>query len=197
MVERIHPEIKDAPKEIYYVASTSTHKIGAVKSVLESLDRPTTYEVEGIGTASEINEQPVGHEEILQGALNRLNNMKKSLRAGSAKTKIGSSPILVSIENGIYNVGDRWFDIAYVVLEDNGGNIAIATSEAIEYPLEFVEEARGRGFASTTVTSIMAEKLQDPSIGTDPHKYLTRGKITRQQFLEHAFKVAKCQLETK
>ena len=198
MRELVGPEAKDAPERVYYVASTSAHKIGAVKNVLESMG-PTVerYTVEGVRAASGINEQPVGHEETLQGAFNRLNNMKEQLRTRSAETNIDILKILVSIENGIYRAADRWFDIAYVVIEDNRGNIAISPSAGIEYPSQFVDETRNRGFASTTVASVMAEKLQDASIETDPHKYLTGGRITRQQLLEEAFEAAQHQLGLK
>jgi len=198
MRELVGPEAKDAPERIYYVASTSAHKIGAVKNVLEAMG-PTVerHRVEGVRAESGINEQPVGHEQTLQGAFNRLSDLKEQLKTRSAETNIGTSQILVSIENGIYRVADKWFDIAYVVVEDNRGNIAISPSAGIEYPSQFVDEARNRGFASTTVASVMAEKLQDASIGTDPHKYLTGGRITRQQLLEEAFEAAQHQLGLK
>ena len=56
--------------------------------------------VKGYGVPSNIDEQPHGLEHTKQGALNRLNNMKKELGI-SENTRDGTLRVLVSLENGI------------------------------------------------------------------------------------------------
>lgn len=182
-------ERKEVPESVYFVASTSRHKIGAVENVLREL--ATRGTVEGYKAASGVNEQPVGHEETFQGAKNRLKNLEEVLIENKSLTE---SAVLVSFESGIYEVGGRWVDIGYVVVKQ-GERVAVAPSAGVEFPKEYVEEAKRRGFETATVGSVMAERLGNPDIGTDPHAYLTGGKITRNDLLQAAFKTALFQLQ--
>ena len=60
----------------------------------------------------------------------------------------------------------------------------ITTSEGVQFPEEYISIAQERGFATTTVGSIISEMLGgDP---TDPHSILTNGKISRDATLTNA-----------
>jgi len=172
-----------------FVASTSKHKLEAVNNVANTLFPESKPKIEGRKTASEINEQPVGHEETVRGALNRLENLKKVI----GETRYD---ILVALENGIFPIKIRereaWFDLACVVVEDAEGNQSFAHSTGVEFDAQTVEEARKKGFETTTVGSLIAERTGADS--TDPHSYLTNQIVSRREMLEQALKTAMGQL---
>lgn len=172
-----------------FVASTSAHKLAAVREASTEVFPHDELRVKGMKAASEINEQPVGHEETVRGALNRLKNLKQVI--GSTRYNM-----LISMENGIFpvKIGDRqaWFDLGWVVVEDANGNQCFAHSTGIEFEAQFVEQAERKGFQTTTVGSIIAERTG--ADGTDPHAYLTAGKVGRSDMLQQTLKTALGQL---
>ena len=172
-----------------FVASTSAHKLSAVKEASVEVFPDAQINVQGAKAASEINEQPVGHDEILRGALNRLKNLKVII--GGTRYDL-----LISMESGIFlvQIDDRqaWFDLGWVVVEDIHGNKRFAHSAGIEFDARDVQEAQQRGFDKTTVGSIIAEHTSADS--TDPHAYLTGGKVSRSDMLKQTLKTALGQL---
>jgi len=83
-------------------------------------------------------------------------------------------------------------DIAVLVILTPDGRQIITTSEGVQFPEECVRIAEKLGFKTTTVGSIITEKLGgDP---TDPHSVLTKGKVTRTMTLVDALTVALQQL---
>jgi inosine/xanthosine triphosphatase len=172
------------------VASTSQHKLGAVERVFKETYSDWEIDMEGVKAPSEINEQPVGHKEMIEGALNRIKNAKKT-----AKGK--KFDFVVGIENGIFPIEvdgtEKWFDVAWVVIENKEDKQSLAVSAGVEFPREFIQEARKKGFKTTTVGSIIAEKTGCD--GTDPHTFLTSNLASRSKLLEQALKIALGQLQ--
>lgn len=190
-----YTEIHEIPESVWYVSSTSKIKTDTVlESMNEMFPGFDTLNVIGMKVPSDVHEQPRGLDMTLLGALNRLSHMKEQLDAQNIKAS------LVSIENGIELVGkdltgkDIWMDLAIVVVMDKNGNIGISNGAGVRFPNEYVDEARKRGFKTTTVGSIMEEKLKDKSIGTDPHAFLTHDLFPRKKLLKTAFKLAYAQL---
>ena len=166
--------------QIIIVGSTSEHKLNAVHQAFQqTTDLP--FEIKGFKARSRINEQPVGIEETVQGALNRLDHAKEL-----AKTHPWH--IAVGIENGIIPFQvmgvQRWMDYAWVVVENNKGDLAIANSSGVEFPSNYVEMARSLGFDTITVGSIIAQETGCD--GTDPHLYLTNRRVSRSEMLIQA-----------
>jgi non-canonical (house-cleaning) NTP pyrophosphatase len=161
------------------LGSMSTHKLNAVRQACRELG--FDFVVSGVKTSSGQNEQPVGFDETFGGALNR---------ATSAKSQDHDS-IAIGIESGIFRFGVT-LDIAVIVILTPDGRQIVTTSEGIEFPEEYVEIAEERGFETTTVGSVITERLSgDP---TDPHSVLTKGKVTRTKTLVDALKTALHQL---
>merc|ERR1719240_671852 len=149
------------------VGSGTNIKISAVKAAFEtaltalnstsdSSQFCDSVTVDGVKAESRINEQPLGHEETLQGALNRLEHTK------------GLSPsadFYVAIENGIFcipvNGTERFFDLAWVVVERAcDGQQAFSHSSGLEFDSGLVHEVEGsdgKGFIGNTVGSRIAE----------------------------------------
>ncbi|EKD92789.1 MAG: hypothetical protein ACD_28C00330G0003 [uncultured bacterium] len=177
-------------KEVF-VASTSKHKLGAVEGVAREVFPEEESKVEGRKASSGINEQPVGHEETIQGALHRLEELKGALDATRSRYDL-----LVAFESGIFPVTvgkvERWFDLAWVVIEDGNGTQKLAHSTGIEFDAADVEKAKAKGFKTTTAGSMISERTGADS--TDPHSYLTHEVVSRSEMLRQALKTALGQL---
>jgi non-canonical (house-cleaning) NTP pyrophosphatase len=176
-----------------FVASTSIHKIAATEQAATKAYPGVSIAVHGLKASSGINEQPVGNEETLQGACNRLACIRGALQG---QTRYD---ILVAMENGIFPVvldgKQTWWDAGWVVVEDVGGNRGIASTTAVRLPDEDVRIAKERGFATTTVGSVIAER--SGADGTDPHAHLTGGLMKRVSSLEQALLAALGQIRGK
>ena len=156
------------------IGSTSIHKINAVRNACEILK--LNADISGMKTDSGQNEQPIGFEETYHGALTR----------AEAVHKKNPDAISIGIESGIFNFGKGTsitIDMAIIVVITSDKKL-ITTSEGVQFPEEYISIAQERGFATTTVGSIISEMLGgDP---TDPHSILTNGKISRDATLTNA-----------
>ncbi|HWQ59739.1 MAG TPA: DUF84 family protein [Candidatus Fimivivens sp.] len=159
------------------LGSTSAHKISAAKHACTALG--LSWDVSGENIPSGNNEQSIGFEETYRGALHRARSVREKYPA----------TIALGIENGVTFLGsepDRKhaIDVAVVVLLAPDGREYAATSLGIEVPRECVEEAKRRGFETTTISSVFSERYGgDP---TDPQTVLTDGRFPRSKMLEDA-----------
>jgi hypothetical protein len=57
----------------------------------------------------------------------------------------------------------------------------------LQLPSDLVDEARNRGFRTTTVGEIISERFTNGrGDKTDPHTILTNGRVSRRQYLTDA-----------
>lgn len=172
------------------VCSNSEHKLSATESVFKKLFPNEVVQVKGVKASSEINEQPVGHEETIKGALNRLKNAKTFMRGIVFD-------YCIAIENGLFKVEinhkTRWFDCAWVVVEDSNGNQRIALSSGLEFSESAVKKALEKGLETTTVGSIMTEETGCD--GTDPQLFMTNNLVSRADMIKQALEIAIGQLQ--
>lgn len=157
------------------ITSKSQLKINAILHACKKMN--VEYrEVIDADCYSGINDQPFGLDETLLGAENRLDHFKTEML-----NRKETCDIMVSIENGIVKMGEKYIDLAVIVIEVEEGDRFYATSSGIEFDAEYVDEAKRRGFYSNTVGSVMAESLECTS--NDPHRLLTYGRFSRQKIL--------------
>mmetsp|Transcript_33387 Transcript_33387/g.59165 ORF Transcript_33387/g.59165 Transcript_33387/m.59165 type:complete len:191 (-) Transcript_33387:5-577(-) len=173
------------------VASTAVMKVAAVQKLF------ATAQVEGVKAASGVRDQPFGHEETIQGALNRLED---------AKLQAPAADLYISMENGLFEVCTRpdhvmGFDLAWVAIEDSAGRRSLAHSAGVEMPAAAVAVAKESNFSRTAGSQVAhsanctrTSDLVDPQ---DPHKYLTNGDCSREELLLSALSVAWGQLQLK
>ncbi len=165
------------------VGSTSKQKIDAVTKACRELGITAT--VTGTKTRSGQNEQPVGYYETLSGAITRARGAQEEF----------PDTVAIGIESGIFDISSVspvTVDKAVIVIILPDGQQIITTSPGVVFPQECIEIAAERGFETTTVGSVIAEKLGgDPA---DPHATLTKGKVTREMTLVAALKIALAQL---
>ena len=177
--ENLNIHDRETEQRFYHglqLGSTSGHKIEALKSACEKLG--IKAEIKTTSVESEVNAQPFGFDETHTGALNR---------AKHAQSQNPEAPA-IGIENGVIPIGDKFVDLAVVIILMPSGKSFISTSNGIEFPKEAVDVARSRGFESTTVGEVIAETMGG-SI-TDPHSFLTGGKIYRKEILAEAIESA-------
>lgn len=127
------------------LTSTSEVKVRAVREALSEVGW-SSIEVAPVKASSGVSEQPFG-DETLVGARNRIL---------SAKLIDSSGDLYTSIENGLFTAGPKYFDRAIIVVQTRTTEV-IFESIAVEFPARYVEEARRRGFNSTTVGRVMME----------------------------------------
>ena len=165
------------------LGSTNSHKLDAVRKACERLSMKAS--VTGVKTSSGQNEQPVGFNETFDGALSR---------AKSARTQ-NTDAIAVGVESGIFVFGGGkpfFIDVAVVAIITLDNRQIVTTSAGIVFPEDCVKIAESRGFESTTVGSVIAEKFGgDPA---DPHSILTKGRVSRTMILTDALVLALSQI---
>jgi non-canonical (house-cleaning) NTP pyrophosphatase len=160
------------------LGSTNEHKLYAVR---ETCALSGLYaQMYGIPASSGVSAQPLGFEETHSGAM---------ARALVARSEHGCD-LAIGIESGVFRfaLSPVTLDIAVIVLITGENKIIVTSSNGIQFPEDCVEEAYRRGFKTTTVGSVIAERHGgDP---TDPQLTLTNGKISRISTLVDALKIA-------
>lgn len=151
--------------------------------------------VESHRGSSKVNEQPVGSEEALLGATNRLEGAKRARPGADYYVSVESSLVEVPLPCGS-EVERRYYDISWVVLERASGS-RLRTAVpccGVELIAEDVAQARARGFERKTAGAVTANRLGLLD-GRDPHSWLTAGRRSRDALLGEAIAVALGQLE--
>ena len=133
-----------------------------------------------------VRDQPVGTEETLVGALNRL-------AAACDSPDASGCDMAVAIENGVMRFGrEVWIDLAVVVIRDlKTGRQAHSCSAGVEMPpLAVAEWAQSGG--QGTVGQIMSARTGCDK--QDPHVWITGGDSQRADLLAHAVRLARSTL---
>lgn len=134
-------------------------------------------------------EQPVGMQETFHGAWKRAEFLTK---------KHNGNIIAVGIESGIFplrtlsdEVEDNAYDvldIGVIVVMSPGKPAIVVNTVGVLFPGRYVRKAMEKGFATTTVASVITEELGGNK--SDPHFTLSGGKISRVTLLSDALRLA-------
>ena len=138
-------------------------------------------EIEGIAVESNVGVQPV-NEEILQGAKNRIKNLKKYANNNNIKAEF-----YIGSEAGITNLLGEWIDINAVVIEDSKGFQSIGTSQGFPIPDKYIEEIK-----QTELGKVMDRLFSGKELGKGKGgiSFLTKDEITRIDLTRNAFIMA-------
>ena len=138
------------------VASRTSLKVAAVEDAFAQKDM--RRRIVGVAASSNITEQSRGFDETLQGAMNRLANAKAITKKHVSLTEC----LIVAIENGIVNIGGRWFDFAWVVIEDTmTGKQTQTLSAMVQFPTQDCDATSAANkFATTNVGSLVIARLK-------------------------------------
>lgn len=138
-------------------------------------------EIEGIPVSSDVGNQPI-NEEILQGAKNRVKNLKEY-----AENNNMQADFYVSSEAGITNSLGEWIDINCVVVESKEGLQSIGTSQGFPIPDKYIDEIK-----ETELGKVMDKIFQgkDLAKGKGGISFLTRDEVSRVDLTKNAFIMA-------
>ena len=138
-------------------------------------------DIEGIAVESNVGAQPV-NEEILQGAKNRIKNLKKYANTNNIK-----ADFYIASEAGITNLLGEWIDINAVIIEDSKGFQSIGTSQGFPIPDKYIEEIK-----QTELGKVMDRLFSGKELGKGKGgiSFLTKDEITRIDLTRNAFVMA-------
>lgn len=138
-------------------------------------------EIEGVPVSSGVGDQPI-NEEILQGAKNRVKNLKEY----AIKNNIGAD-YYISSEAGITNFLGDWIDINVVVIEDKEGFQSVGTSQGFPIPDKYIEEIK-----QTELGKVMDKIFKGNELGKGKGgiSFLTKNEISRIDLTKNAFIMA-------
>lgn len=134
-------------------------------------------EINGIAVDSEVGDQPF-NKEILQGAKNRVKNLKRY-----AKKNQIEADFYISSEAGITNSLGEWIDINCVVIEDSKGFQSVGTSQGFPIPEKYIKEIK-----QTELGKVMDKIFsgKDLSKGKGGISYLTKEAVSRIDLTRNA-----------
>ena len=159
-----------------------TKNPGKIQGAKEAFEKYfDNVEIEGIFVDSEVGNQPF-YEEILQGAKNRVKNLKKY-----AKENQIEADFYISSEAGITNLLGEWLDINCVIIEDSKGFQSVGTSQGFPIPEKYIEEIK-----VTELGKVMDKIFSGKDLGKGKGgiSYLTKNAISRIDLTRNAFIMA-------
>jgi inosine/xanthosine triphosphatase len=152
------------------VGSTNPPKLEGVRSALAAFSRDVR--VEGIDLESGVPDQPLGFEEIVEGARNRASGARRS----------GTCDLGVGYEDGLVAIPEPaggWLNVGCAAVSD-GVRISIGLSSGFSYPPACAEQA-DRFWRERRGDSAVSAELSIGNVGK-----LTGGALTRAEYTRHA-----------
>ncbi len=138
-------------------------------------------DIEGIQVSSNVGDQPI-NEEILQGAKNRVKNLKEYAINNNIE-----ADFYISSEGGITNLLGEWIDINVVVIEDSKGFQSIGTSQGFPIPNKYLDEIK-----QTELGKVMDKIFNGKELGKGKGgiNFLTKDEVSRIDLVKNAFVMA-------
>ena len=159
-----------------------TKNPGKIQGAKEAFEKYfDNVEIQGIAVESEVGDQPF-NQEILQGAKNRVKNLKKY-----AKENQLEPDFYISSEAGITNSLGEWIDINCAVIEDSKGFQSVGTSQGFPIPNKYIEEIKGTELGKVMDKIFNGKEL---SKGKGGISYLTKDEVSRIDLTKSAFIMA-------
>ena len=159
-----------------------TKNPGKIQGAREAFEKYfDNVEIEGIAVDSEVGDQPFD-EEILQGAKNRVKNLKEYAKKNNIE-----ADFYISSEAGITKLLGGWIDINLAVVENNEGIQSIGTSQGFPIPEKYIEEIRETELGKVMDKIFSGNEL---SKGKGGISYLTKDEISRIDLTRNAFIMA-------
>ena len=159
-----------------------TKNPGKVQGAKEAFEKYfDNIEIEGIKVSSEVGDQPI-NEEILQGAQNRVKNLKRYAKENNIK-----ADLYISSEAGITNLLGEWIDINLAVIENDDGVQSTGISQGFPIPDKYIDEIRKTELGKLMDKIFNGQELPKAKGGIS---YLTKGEVSRIDLTRNAFVMA-------
>jgi inosine/xanthosine triphosphatase len=157
------------------IASKNPVKIDSTYAGFVKMFKDEIFEIEGLSVESGVSDQPMGEEETLTGAKNRVNNV--SLLSLNADYWVG-------IEGGSKVVGEGMETFAWVVIKSKNGIVSQGRTASFYLPKEIValiKMGKELGEADDIVFKRTNSKQSNGAVGI-----LTGDVLTRANYYETA-----------
>ena len=159
-----------------------TKNPGKIEGAKEAFEKYfDNVEIEGIAVDSEVGNQPF-NQEILQGAKNRVKNLKKYAAENQIK-----ADYYISSEAGITNSLGEWIAINCAVIEDKNGLQSVGTSQGYPIPDQYIEEIKELDLGKVMDKLFSGKELNKGKGGIS---YLTKNEVSRIDLTKNAFVMA-------
>lgn len=161
------------------IATKNPGKIEGAKQAFEKYF--DNIQIEGISASSNVGSQPI-NQEILQGAKNRVKNLKEYAINNNIE-----ADFYVSSEAGITDLLGEWIDINAVVIEDTKGFQSVGTSQGFPIPDKYIKEIK-----ETELGKVMDKIFSGKELGKGKGgiSFLTKDEISRIDLTRNAFIMA-------
>lgn len=161
------------------VASTNPVKVNTTSIGFSRMFPDEEFEMIGVSAKSDVSDQPIGEEETLQGAKNRVMN---------AKLMEPVADYWVGIEGGLEEIGNDMISYAWIVVESKEGMVGKGRTGAFFLPgkvTELIKQGKELGEADDIVFGLENSKQNNGSVGI-----LTGNVLTRTTYYEPAVVLA-------
>jgi|SRR5690606_468797 len=165
-------------KPLVIVGSTNPVKIACTESAFTEAFK-SGFIVNGINTASQVSDQPIGDEETYLGAKNRVINARKTFP---------EADYWVGIEGGIGEDERGMYAFAWIYIEDKSGLYGKSKTGTFYLPeaiAKLIHSGMELGTADDQFFEQENSKQNGGSVGI-----LTKGAITRQTYYSQAIILA-------
>lgn len=156
------------------VSSKNPVKISSALLGFQSMFSGEEFEIVGVSVPSGVPDQPLGDEQTLLGAMNRMNGV----------LTLSEADYYVGIEGGVEHVGDDVEVFAWVVVRGPNGRVGKARTGMFLLPKKLVELVRQGVELGTAADMIFDESNSKQKGGTVGA--LTSGAIDRTAYYHHA-----------
>ena len=159
-----------------------TKNPGKIEGAKEAFEKYfDNVEIEGIAVDSEVGDQPF-NQEILQGAKNRVKNLRKYAIENQIK-----ADYYISSEAGITSSLGEWIAINCAVIEDENGLQSVGTSQGYPIPDQYIEEIKELDLGKVMDKLFSGKELNKGKGGIS---YLTKNEVSRIDLTKNAFVMA-------
>ena len=140
------------------IASKNPVKINAVRMAFQKVFPGEDFEFEGISVSSDVSDQPIGDEEIITGATNRVKN---------AMSSISNADYWVGIEGGVEKTKHGVGSFSWVVIKSKDkegkakGNIFFLPKKIVE----LIDQGKELGDANDIVFGDNNSKQKNGAVG--------------------------------
>ncbi len=137
--------------------------------------------IEGISVESEVADQPV-NDEILQGARNRVKNLKKYAEENNLE-----ADFFVAMESGITDKFGTWLNLTTVYIENKDEEGAVGFGPAYPIPARYIEEIKEKELSYVLAELFETKEIKAPRGGI---AQLSHGQVSRIDLAEQGFIMA-------
>ena len=175
------------PFQTLAVGTASELKLRAVRRALCTFLKSESAHgivVCGFEVESGVPDQPLGADQMLQGAKNRARRAREAWRV-QEDAREGASVAALGIESGLVPVLGEFFDIPLAAVQAPDGRWGFGMGAGIHVPAALAQEALIPG-------NELGEVIRRRAHGgeKDPHRFLTEGAVRRENLIEEAVRLA-------